>query len=76
LQAHERQRAAGVAIRRAFRGLLVHAAAQTETGFLVFDVFESEEAFNRFVEAVRPIAQEVGIEEPPNAYSAHTFISS
>jgi heme-degrading monooxygenase HmoA len=57
-------------------GLLVHAAAQTETAFLVFDVFESEEAFNRFVEAVRPIAQEVGIEEPPKAYSAHTFISS
>jgi hypothetical protein len=26
-----------------FEGLLVHAAAQTETGFLVFDVFESEE---------------------------------
>jgi hypothetical protein len=26
-------------------GLLVHVAAQTETGFMMFDVFESEEAF-------------------------------
>jgi hypothetical protein len=59
-----------------FEGLLVHAAAQSENGFLIFDVFESEEAFSRFSEVVRPIAHEVGIEDPPKAYPAHTFISS
>ena len=59
-----------------FEGLLVHAAAQSENGFLIFDVFESEEAFSRFSEAVRPIAHEVGNEDPPKAYPAHTFISS
>ena len=59
-----------------FEGLLVHAAAQSENGFLIFDVFESEEAFSRFSEAIRPVAQEVGIEDPPKAYPAHTFIWS
>jgi hypothetical protein len=58
-----------------FEGLLVHAAAQSENGFLIVDIFESEEAFSRFSEAIRPIAQDVGIEEPPKAYPAHTFIS-
>jgi hypothetical protein len=58
-----------------FEGLLVHAAAQSENGFLIVDIFESEEAFSRFSEAIRPIAKDVGIEEPPKAYPAHTFIS-
>jgi hypothetical protein len=59
-----------------FEGLLVHVAVQSEDGFLIFDVFESEEAFSRFSEEVRPIAEDVGIEAPPKAYTAHTFISS
>jgi hypothetical protein len=57
-------------------GILVHAAAQTDNGFVVWDVFDSQESFDRFVELARPLAQEVGIEEPPKAYPAHTFISS
>ena len=59
-----------------FDGLLVHATAQTEDGFLVFDVFESEEAVARFNEAMKMIPREVGIEEPPSFYPAHTFISA
>ncbi len=59
-----------------FDGLLVHAAAQTENGFAIFDVFESQEAFDRFSETIRPFAQGVGIEEPPKAYPAHTAIWS
>jgi hypothetical protein len=55
--------------------LVVHAAAQTDGGFLIFDVFESQAAFDRFSQAIRPIVQAVGIEEPPTAYCAHTFIS-
>lgn len=57
-------------------GLLLHAAAQTENGFVIFDIFESKEAFDRFGELVGPIAQEMGIEEPPRAYSMHTFASA
>ena len=34
-----------------FDGLLVHATAQTEHGFFVFDVFESQEAVDRFRKA-------------------------
>jgi hypothetical protein len=37
-------------------------------------VFESAPAFERFVEAVRPVAQEVGIEEPLVAHAAHTVV--
>ena len=59
-----------------FDGLLVHAAAQTEDGFLVVDVFASEEAVTRFNEAMQTIPREVGIEEPPSFYPAHTFISA
>lgn len=57
-------------------GLLVHAAAETDEGFVIFDVFESEEAFDRFGEAVAPLARAAGIEEPPKAFPVHTFISA
>ena len=59
-----------------FEGLLVHAAGHSVDGFCVFDVFESEEAVRRFREVVTPIAEEVGIEEPPEFFPAHTFISA
>jgi hypothetical protein len=59
-----------------FEGLLVHAAAQTDEGFLIFDVFESQDAVDRFNEAMATIPKEVGIEEPPKFYPAHTFIST
>lgn len=59
-----------------FDGVLVHVAAQTEDGFLIVDVFESEAAVARFNEAMQTIPREVGIEEPPNFYPAHTFISA
>jgi hypothetical protein len=58
-----------------FDGILVHVAAQTDNGFLILDVFESEEAVDRFNDAMRTIPSEVGIEEPPTFYPAHTFIS-
>ena len=57
-----------------FDGLVVHATAQTEDGFLVFDVFASQEAVDRFSEAMRTIPREAGIQEPPKFYPAHTFI--
>ena len=57
-----------------FQGVVVHATAETEHGFLVFDVFESQEAVDRFNDAMQTIPREVGIEEPPQFYPAHTFI--
>ncbi len=57
-----------------FEGLLVHAAAETDEGFVIFDIFESQEAFDRFGEQIAPIPKEVGIEEPPKAFPVHTFI--
>ena len=57
-------------------GLLVHAAGQGESGFRVVDVWESEEACNQFGESLAPILQEVGIDEQPEMYPAHTFVSA
>jgi hypothetical protein len=58
-----------------FDGLLVHIAGQGPDGFWVVDVWESEEAARRFREQIGPIAQEVGIDDPPEFFPAHTFVS-
>lgn len=57
-------------------GLLVHAAGESPQGFRVVDVWQSEEACNRFGEALGPILQEVGVEDQPEIYEAHTFVSA
>lgn len=57
------------------RGLLVHVAAETDDAFLIFDVFESQEAFDEFRAIASPIATEAGVEEPPKAFPLHTYIS-
>ena len=38
-------------------GLLVHVAAETDDGFLIFDVFESPDAFDNFRTIESPIAR-------------------
>jgi hypothetical protein len=58
-----------------FDGLLAHVAGQSKNGFCVVDVFESEEAVDRFNQATGSIPREVGIEQPPEFFPAHTFIS-
>src|SRR5512132_3467589 len=58
-----------------FDGLLVHAAGQGPNGFCVFDVFESEEAVERFRAAMGTIPQDVGIEDPPQSLPAHSATS-
>ena len=57
-------------------GLLAHAAGEAEGGFRVVDVWESEEAAQRFGETLIPILQEVGVEAQPEMYPAHTFVSA
>jgi hypothetical protein len=58
-----------------FEGLLVHAAGQTPNGFCVFDIFESEAAVEAFRAALGSIPEEVGIEEPPQFFPAHTAMA-
>jgi hypothetical protein len=57
-------------------GLLAHAAGQGEDGFWVVDVWESQEAVDRFGEMIGPIARAVGIEEPMAIFPVHTFVST
>jgi hypothetical protein len=59
-----------------FEGLVMHVAVETGDGFLIVDVFESEEAVERFNGAMATIPREAGIEEPPAFYPAHTFIAA
>jgi len=55
-----------------FDGLLVHAAGEGPNGFYIFDGFESEDAVERFRAALGTIPEQVGIEEPPKFFPAHT----
>ena len=56
-------------------GLLVHIAGEGANGFRVVDVWESEEACQRFGEALAPHLEATGISEEPEIYAAHTFVS-
>jgi hypothetical protein len=58
------------------KGVLVHAAGQTDKGFRVVDVWESEDAFRQFGEKLMPILKEIGIEGAPETYSTHAFVSA
>jgi hypothetical protein len=57
-------------------GLLLHVAGESPGGFRVVDVWESEDACNRFGEALGPILKEVGVDDQPEIYLAHTFVSA
>lgn len=58
------------------KGLLVHVAGETASGFRVIDVWESEEAFRQFGEALAPIMAKLGLEEQPEVYPVHTLVSA
>jgi hypothetical protein len=57
-------------------GLLMHVAGQSSQGFRVIDVWQPEQACNRFGEILAPILQEIGIDDQPELYQAHTFVSA
>ncbi|WP_200303611.1 hypothetical protein [Streptomyces adelaidensis] len=42
-------------------GLISHTSAPTPDGWLVVDVWESEEAFREFGETILPILRELGV---------------
>lgn len=57
-------------------GLLVHAAGHGPDGFRVVDVWESEEAAQRFGEQLAPHLREAGITAEPEVYPAHVFVKA
>jgi hypothetical protein len=57
-------------------GLVSHVAAATPDGWLVVDVWESEEAFRRFGEVIIPILKELGVADArPKVYPVHTVVT-
>ena len=57
-------------------GLVAHIAGDAGSGFRVVDVWESEEAFRRFGEALAPVMKDIGIEGEPQVYAAHTIVTA
>ena len=55
-------------------GILSHAAGPTEIGFRVVDVWESEEAFQRFAGTIGPVLREVGFPGEPQIFPLHNFV--
>jgi hypothetical protein len=55
-------------------GLLAHVAGPTENGWRVVDVWESEEAFQRFGEQLAPQLQEAGVSGQPEIFQVHNFV--
>jgi hypothetical protein len=51
-------------------------AGQSKDGSCIVDIFESENAVTRFKEAIGTISKEAGIEEPPEFFPAHAFITT
>ena len=58
-----------------FTGLIAHMTGESKDGFCVVDVFESEDAVERFREALGDIPREVGIEVGPDFFPAHTYMA-
>jgi hypothetical protein len=57
-------------------GLVFHVAGETANGFRVIDVWQSEEAFQRFGDALAPIMEKLGLKEQPEVYPVHTLVSA
>jgi len=57
-------------------GLLLHVAGESPTGFRVVDVWQSEDACNRFGELLGPMMKEVGVDDAPEIYETHTYVSA
>ena len=57
-------------------GLLAHIAGQGEDRFRVIDVWESQEALDRFAAVLIPILEEIGVQGEPKVYEAHTYVSA
>lgn len=57
-------------------GRLYHVAAATETGWMVVDVWESMEQFERFGETLVPVLHAAGVEPAePEVHAVHNIIA-
>jgi hypothetical protein len=56
-------------------GLIFHTAGEGANGFRIVDVWESEEAFARFGEALMPVLGQIGITDPPEVYEPTTYVA-
>ena len=57
-------------------GLISHTTGQGPNGFRVVDVWESQEAVDAFGAQLIPVLDEIGIQQKPEIYEAHTFVSA
>ncbi|MEV5943454.1 hypothetical protein [Streptomyces sp. NPDC051994] len=58
-------------------GLISHTAAPTPNGWLVVDVWESEEAFQSFGKVLMPMLRDVGVANvQPKIYPAFNVVTS
>lgn len=58
------------------KGRLYHLASAKEEGWLVVDVWESDELLNQFAQTLIPIMQEAGVISPqPKVYPLHNLIA-
>lgn len=57
-------------------GLVFHQACQTESGWLVTDVWESLESFQAFGEKLMPALQAAGVSGHPRIYPTHNIFKS
>ena len=57
-------------------GAVFHVAWMGDDGLHVVDVWESEEACNRFGEVLGPLLQELGAGEEPEVYPAVALVSA
>jgi hypothetical protein len=59
-------------------GLIIHTAGATTTGWRIFDVWESQDAFDRFMnEAIMPAVEGMDMPEiPPEIYELTTVVGA
>lgn len=55
-------------------GRLHHACVSSGSGFLVVDIWESEDAFARFGEALGPVLDKVGLHPVPDVRAVYRII--
>jgi hypothetical protein len=57
-------------------GLIIHTAGATETGWRIFDVWESQETFDQFMnETIMPAVEGLDMPEiPPEIYELTTVV--
>ena len=55
-------------------GILSHTAGPTADGWRVIDVWESDEAFQRFGEVIGPVLRELDYPGQPQLFELHNFV--